>query len=153
MVGAIELAVAQPSADAVVRHRLIREECVPWMVALAHRRYPNNFDIQSAEMWFRNIVLKQPMVFCPIRTDHAFCVAMVSANPWLPAELHSHIAMVCAEDGKMWDAMLLLRESLAWAKRRGCVDWRLGSETLFELAPMAKRVGAVEDTGTWKVRL
>lgn len=123
------------------------------MVQLAKRRYSNRFDIQSAEMWVRNIVLKQPMVFLPIRTDNAFCIAMISANPWLPADWHAHIAMVCADDGKMWEAMALLRETLSWATRRNCVDWKLNSETVFQLGPLARRLGAVEELGTFKVAL
>jgi hypothetical protein len=136
------------------RIRLIDEVDVnPWMLGLAQRRYSNRFDFQAGELWVKGIVLRQPMVFLPIRTDNAFCIGMISANPWLPAEWHAHIAMVAAEEGKMWDAMALLRESVEWAKRRKCVDWRMNSQTSFDLAPMARRLGAVEDPGCWKVDL
>jgi hypothetical protein len=123
------------------------------MVELAVQRYSNRFDFQAGEMWVRGIVLRQPMVFLPVRTDHAFAISMISANPWMPAEWHAHIAMVCAEEGFMWDAMALLRESVAWARRRKCIDWRINSDTGFDLQPMALRLGADEVRGSFKVDL
>ena len=121
------------------------------MLDLAKRRYSNRFDFQAGELWIRNITLKQPMVFLPIRTDHAFAIAMISANPWLPSEWHAHTAMVCAEEGKMWEALTLIRECVAWAKRRNCVDWRINSQTGYDLAPLARRVGAKEEGGCFAV--
>lgn len=130
----------------IVAHsiRLVLEGDInPWMVGLAKRRYPNNFDFQAAELWMRNVVLKQPMVFLPIRTDHAFLVALISLIPWTPADPEASVVMVCADDGCMWEAMTLLRESLAWAKRRKCVNWNVSSETAYDMAPLAQRLGAV----------
>ena len=123
------------------------------MVELAKKKYSNRFDIQAGELWFRGIALRQPMGFLPIRTDDAFCVGMITANPWTPTEYHAIVSLICAEDGKIYDALTLLRECLAWARRRKCVDWRINSETAFDLRPMARRLGAVEDTGTYKVTL
>jgi hypothetical protein len=121
---------------------VIVEDDVPWMVALARRRYPNNFDIQAAELWFRNIVLKQPLVFLPLRTEGAFLVVLISVIPWLPTEWEANVAMICADDGKLWEAMTLVRESIHWAERRKCAKWHISSETGFDIAPMALRVGA-----------
>jgi hypothetical protein len=123
------------------------------MVELAKRRYDNRFDFQAAEMWVRNIVLKQPMVFLPIRTDDAFLVGLISVIPWLPAEWEAGIVMVCAEPGKIWQAMALIRESLAWAKRRRCTEWRLTSETAADVWPLAKRLGVTEISPRYVIRL
>ena len=114
------------------------------MVVLAHERYSNRFDLVAAEMWMRNVVLKQPVVFFPVRTDHAFCVALISVIPWMPAEPEANLVMLCAEQGFMWDAIALLREAAAWASRRRCTELRITSETAFDLAPIAQRLGAIE---------
>jgi hypothetical protein len=125
------------------------------MVGLAERRLRlqnHAFDLLSAEGWMRNIVLKQPMVFLPIRTADAFLIAILAVIPWLPADMECNVALVYAEDGKMWEAVALIRESLAWAKRRGCAEWHISSESVFDLAPIAKRVGAEECPPRWRVR-
>ncbi|HEX3520786.1 MAG TPA: hypothetical protein VHT52_01710 [Stellaceae bacterium] len=134
--------------------RLIQEGDIrPWMVELAQRRYPYNFDIRSAEGWVRNIVLRQPMVFLPIRTDHAFLVAILACIPWKPVDMECNVALVCADDGYMWEAMALIRDSIEWAKQRGCAEWHMSSETAYDLGPIAKRVSADVCPPRYLVRL
>jgi hypothetical protein len=114
------------------------------MVNLAARRYPRNYDIEAAEMWMRNIVLKQPMVFYPIRTDHAFMVTLISLLPWLPGEPEASVVMLCAEDDRIWDSVKLARASFDWAIRRNCWRWGFTSDTTFDLGPLARRLGIAE---------
>lgn len=113
------------------------------MADLARRRYPGNFDIEAAEMWMRNIVLKQPMVFYPIRTDNAFMVTLVALLPWLPGEPEANVVLLCAEDGHIWDSVRLTRASLEWAVRRNCWRWGFNSDTVFDIGPIAARMGLV----------
>jgi hypothetical protein len=120
------------------------ENDIPWMVNLAARRYPRNYDIEAAEMWMRNIVLKQPMVFYPIRTDHAFMVTLISLLPWLPGEPEASVVMLCAEDDRIWDSIKLARASFDWAVRRNCWRWGFTSDTTFDLGPLARRLGIAE---------
>jgi hypothetical protein len=114
------------------------------MVNLAARRYPRNYDIEAAEMWMRNIVLKQPMVFYPIRTDHAFMVTLISLLPWLPGEPEASVVMLCAENDRIWDSIKLARASFDWAVRRNCWRWGFTSDTTFDLGPLARRLGIAE---------
>ena len=125
-------------------HRIVVENDIPWMVNLAARRYPRNYDIEAAEMWMRNIVLKQPMVFYPIRTDHAFMVTLISLLPWLPGEPEASVVMLCAEDDRIWDSIKLARASFDWAVRRNCWRWGFTSDTTFDLGPLARRLGIAE---------
>jgi hypothetical protein len=120
------------------------ENDIPWMVNLAARRYPRNYDIEAAEMWMRNIVLKQPMVFYPIRTDHAFMVTLISLLPWLPGEPEASVVMLCAENDRIWDSIKLARASFDWAVRRNCWRWGFTSDTTFDLGPLARRLGIAE---------
>lgn len=150
--GVLESPRTRPS-EAGARIRVIVDDDVSWMIEMASRRYPSRFDLRAAELWLRGVVLRQPMMFLPIRTESAFCVAMLSANPWLPTELHAVNAMVCAEDHKGWEAVALLRECIAWAKKRNCVDWRINSDTDVNITPFAHRLGAVEEKGSYRVTL
>ena len=134
-------------------YRLVVEEDIPWMAALAERRYPANFDIEAATMWMRNIVLRQPMVFYPIRTDHAFMVTLISLLPWLPGEPEANVALLCAEEGWVWDSIKLARASLDWAYRRNCWKWGFNSITDFEIGPIARRMGIVQLAPRYMVRL
>ena len=151
------IAGGQPKASndetSVAELRLIREEDIPWALEIAKRRYADEWDFLGAEMWFRNIVLKSPMVFLPIRSADAFLIAMVSVVPWLPARWEANIVVFCADDGKMWQGLALLRASIAWARQRRCVEWRLSSDTDMELGPLAKRLGAEELSPRYRMRL
>jgi hypothetical protein len=122
------------------------------MARLAQRRYPPEFDIMAAEMWVRNIVLKQPTSFLPIRTDDAFLVTLISVIPWLPSNWEANVVMCCAEDGKGWQCITLLRESIAWAKRHKCSEWRFRTETTYDIGPLARRVGGLPLPPCYAVR-
>ena len=124
-------------------YRLAQDSDVEWMADLSRQRYPGNYDIEAAEMWMRNIVLKQPMVFYPIRTDHAFMVTLIALLPWLPGEPEANVVMLCAEDGHVWDSVKLARASLDWAIRRNCFKWGFNSDTTFDIGPIAERMGLV----------
>jgi hypothetical protein len=132
--------------------RLITENDIGFMLEVGDRRYPGRYDRLATEMWVRNIVLKGPMMFLPIRSDHAYLIAMLSTTPWTPATPECNIAMVCADDGAMWEAVMLLRASIEWAKRRKCSLWRLSSETDFDLGPIANKLGAKEPNTRWILR-
>jgi hypothetical protein len=95
-------------------------------------------------MWYRNIVLKQTTAYLPIRTQNAFCISMITLMPWLPAESEVNVIMVCAEEGAMHEAIKLLRKSVEWGRERNCTCWRISSETDYDLAMIAKRLGAKE---------
>ena len=123
------------------------------MQELGDRRYPGRYDRLGTEMWVRNIVLKGPMMFLPIRSDHAFLIAMLSTTPWMPATPECNITLVCAEEGKMSEAVMLLRASIEWAKRRLCSLWRLSSETDFDIGPIAHKLGATEANVRYVKRL
>ena len=123
------------------------------MLELGDRRYPGRYDRLGTEMWVRNIVLKGPMMFLPLRTADAFLIAMISTTPWMPQAPEANVVLVCAEEGHMWEAIMLLRASIEWAKRRKCTLWRLSSETDFDLAPIAHKLGANEANVRYVLRL
>lgn len=133
--------------------RLITENDIAWMVELGDRRYSGRYDRLGVEMWFRNIVLKGPMMFLPIRSDNAFLIAMLSTTPWVPQTPEANVALVCADEGAMWEAVMLLRASIEWAKRRKCSLWRVSSETDFDLEPIALKLGAKERQVRYVLRL
>lgn len=132
--------------------RLILDTDIPWMVDLGRRRYSNKHDFMGVEMWFRNIVLRGPMMFFPVRSDNAFLIAMLNTTPWQPTDPECNVCLVCADHGAMWEAIILLRASIEWAKRRKCSLWRLSSETDFDLAPIAHKLGATEPNTRWVMR-
>ena len=123
---------------------LLTEDDLPWLHFLFGKKYEKRFDAITTEGWYRNVVLKNPMMFYPIRLRNSFLIGMLSTLPWLPSEFDCNIISVCADDGCMWEALKLLRASIEWARKRKCRHWLLTSDTAFDLAPMAKRLGACE---------
>jgi len=93
-------------------------------------------------MWFTNIVLKSPMLFYPIRTENALCITSVGLEPWHPQEIEAFINTLVVRPNYIWEAMELLRESVAWAKDRGATRWRFQSDTGNDIEPLMRRLGA-----------
>lgn len=132
------------SVSVLVEPRLFTEQDILWVVWLGRKRYPKNYDPWGAEGWLRNTVLKQPLMFLPMRTNRAFCVSMISVKPWTPSENECHVAALCADDGAMMEAIKLLRWSIEWAKLRKCSVWSMSSDTEYDFEMLARRIGAKE---------
>jgi hypothetical protein len=136
---ALDPALSPDNAHAV---RLLTEDDVPWIVSLGKRRYPIAFDAFSAEMWFRNIVLKGPLIFFPARTDHAFTICMIITDAWLPGLRICNNLLLNSEEGAVWEEIALMRAAVEWARKRQCAEYRIWSDAEVDLSAVAVRVGA-----------
>lgn len=146
---AVEVPVLVTEPDPM---RLITEHDIPWLVYLCKKKYSNRYDAPTTENWFRNIVLKSPMTFYATRSDNAFQITMLSVMPWLPAEPEANMIFVCADTGKMWEALRLLRDSVDWARNRKCAIWRLSSDTEIDFPGVARRLGCDEISPRYLIR-
>jgi len=131
-----------PFPDNAHAVRLLTEDDVPWIVNLGKRRYSTAFDAFSAEMWFRNIVLKGPLMFFPARTDHAFTICMIITDAWLPGLRICNNLLLNSEEGAVWEEIALMRAAVEWARKRQCAEYRIWSDTEVDLSAVAVRVGA-----------
>ena len=122
---------------------MMTEADTAWALDLCRRKYSDRFDFETTANWYRNLVLKSPLVFWPVRASDSFLIAMIVVTPWLPADPECNVAMVV---GKVWQCLDLARASIDWARRRKCTTWRITSETEFDLGALALRVGAKEQT-------
>lgn len=120
------------------------EEDLPWLNYLCKKRYSIAYDSDATEAWYKNVVLKSPIMFYAIRSADAFCITMISVTPWVPLSLDANVIFICADDGEMWQAFRLLRCSIDWARRRQCTVWRLSTDTPYDLRAIALRLGAHE---------
>jgi hypothetical protein len=124
-----------------------------WLDYLCRKRYSHIYDPDSTAGWFRNTVLKSPLMFYPIRSQDAFVITLLSIAPWTPTQIEANVIFICADDEAMWQAMRLLRCSIEWAKRRKCTLWRLSSDTDYDLRMLARRLGATELSPRFVLRL
>lgn len=125
---------------------------IPWLYDICRLRYSAEYDPMSTELWFRNVVLKNPLLFLPQRMPGAFCISSLSVLPWLPKDFNCNIAFICAYEGCGWEAMKLLRSSKEWARGRGCKTWCLASDTPVDLKQLAWRLDATEIHPRYVVR-
>jgi hypothetical protein len=123
---------------------LLTENDIPWLWDICKRRYDSRYDAISTELWFRNKVLKEPLLFLPQRMPNSFCISMLSVLPWLPSDFNCNVGFICAEEGCGWEAMKLLRSSREWARTRKCRTWALASDTPVDLKQLAWRLEATE---------
>lgn len=133
--------------------RLLTENDIPWLQNLAQRRYDSRYDFVGTEGWFRNIVLKSPLLFYPARTDSAFIITMLSFLPWLPSEFEANTVLVCADHDAGLEILTLLRDSIEWSRKRRATTWRICSDTEHDIEPLARRVGAGEIAPRYCLRL
>lgn len=140
------------SSHVLVEPWAMTEDDVPWLYDLCKKRYPEKYDSVTTEGWFRNIVLKQPVLFHAIRMPNAFCISMLSIMPWMPSEIECSVVFVCADDGCMWEAMKCLRSSIEWGRLRKCAIWRVCSDQQYDFSGLAKRLGATEQQPRYCIR-
>jgi len=118
---------------------------IPWVAALCQRRY----DMSRYDVGGGLVALTQAMnlpTAIAWRNDHAFLVGNQQARTWAPKRRSLHILAICVEEGHHWAAAELLRESVEWARARGCKKWWIATETEFEVGALAKRIGAHPET-------
>ena len=109
------------------------------MLSLAHERY-RSFDPGRTLAWLAGM-LQNPNALV-IRTASAFAIATVLTPAWHPKEPECHVLFLCAAEGKHWQAVTLVRETVRWARERGCLKWWFSSETEHDIEMLARRVGA-----------
>ena len=136
----------------LVNARLLTEDDIPWLFDMSTRRYPR-YDRIATELWFRNLVLKTPLLYLPQRTENAFSVSMLAYTPWFPNDWECHVVFICAETHAEWEAMRLMRASVAWARSRKCTIWRVSSDTDSDLTMFARRLGAKEVSPRFTINL
>jgi hypothetical protein len=121
------------------------------MLSLAHRRYRNRPDPGALLAWLIQR-LADPNALV-VRSESAWCVAVCTAPPWYPDQPECHVTVLVGEVGAQWQAARLLRETVGWAEDRGCVRWLLSSDTEYDFAPLAKRMGALTKSARYERRL
>lgn len=124
-----------------------------WLVDLAWRRYGSQYNATGADAWFTNVVLKNPIQYYATRTANAFQISNLTTTPWQPRVYRADIVFICADHGKMWETLPLLRDSIAWARDRGAYAWRFETETEHDLGPVMKKLGVTELTPRYHLEL
>jgi hypothetical protein len=122
--------------------RSMIEEDLDWLTYLCKKKYSHRYDPETTQNWFRNIVLKSPLMFYAQRTQDAFVITMLSIVPWLPNDIDANVIFICADDGAMWQSLKLLRSSIEWARKRRATLWRISTDTENNLEMLARRLGA-----------
>lgn len=122
--------------------RDITADDIPWIASLCQRRYGfAEYDVGGGLIALGEAMRSPNAVAW--RNAHGFLVGNIQIRIWAPKHRSLHILALCVEEGHHWDAVELLRASVAWAGRQGCDQWWLsGSESEHRIGPLAKRVGA-----------
>lgn len=125
---------------------------IPWILSLASERY-RQFDPGGALTFLIQALQSQTTLMIRTEQKSAFLIASTVSAPWYPKELDCHVMGFCAKPGAHWQALKLLRESVAWAKLQGCVRWRFHSETEHDVGALCRRVGARQDSPRYLIEL
>jgi hypothetical protein len=127
--------------------KLLIKDDLPWMIELARRRF-RAFDPVAAQSWFVNEVMTNDRYFA-VRTEDAFLIAVLSSMPWT-SRTEAIVLILITADGKPWQVVRLLRESINWARRRKAAHWHFWMDDA-DAGALARRVGARENTNRYRV--
>jgi hypothetical protein len=122
-------------------------------VDLCKRRYAHNYSAESADAWLTNVCLKNPIQYYATRTADAFQITNLTTTPWTPARFAADIVFVCADANKTPQVIMLLRDSIQWARDRKASVWRFETETEYDLKSIMMRLGVKEITPRYRLEL
>lgn len=139
--------------DQPVALRRIEAKDRPWLVDLCKRRYPPYYNALEADAWLLNRVLPNPLQYYATRSANAFQITNLTYTYWAPSKARADIIFICADKGKAWETLSLLRDSIQWARDRNASSWRFETETDYDLKPIMRRLGVTEITPRYHLEL
>jgi len=112
-------------------------EDVPWLMEFAKRHYGDLLkNYQETGVWLAHRVMQEDVLI--LRTERAALVTTEMVRVFDGRLLHC--AYLYA--GNIWELLTLFRAALAWARTRGGKALEFGCDTGYDMAPLAKRLGA-----------
>ena len=123
------------------------EECV----AIAASRY-RELDVPATIAWARARINEPKLSF--LRSENAVCCVIYESTFWAPNEADARLIFLAGRMGAgLWEAYSLMKEQVRRAKALGCSKFYMGTETEFDLSPIAKRLGFVHAGATYRMEL
>lgn len=118
---------------------------LPWVLSLGYECY-GPYDPGGVLRFLLGAVNSPDILAIRSEDKNAALCASIVIPPWYPKAPECNVLLICARKGSHWQAVKLLRESISWARLRGCVVWRFHSDSKHGVGALALRVGAREDT-------
>jgi hypothetical protein len=117
--------------------RLTPDE-VPWAISLATRRYPP-FDPVSSERWLRSILDREDTAV--LTNGRAIAVVGWYVSFRYPSKRLGKFVFLISEPGSL-HGYRIFRNGVDWLRDQGCEWIDFDGETLTDLTPFARRIGA-----------
>ena len=127
-------------------------EDIPRILEMADSAYPEQeWDAESVARW-GEVALQSPNVLCLVG-DRAFGLSTVTSPFYNPKLVRGYMVFLAGVEGCGWEPCKILRAMVSWSKERGARSFHFGEATNVNLAPLAKRVGAVRDRDSYAVTM
>jgi hypothetical protein len=131
----------------MIRHAT--EDDAPRLLAIAAYAYPE-FDLAASIQWAEG-AFRNPDIGIWLG-ERTLGVAAVSAPFYAPQQRRGVMLFLASEPGAGYEPVKMLRTMVDWClNERGAASFNFGEDTGANLAPLAKRVGAVLDRQSWTV--
>ena len=129
--------------------RRATEDDLPHLLGIASYAYPD-FDVHASILWAEQ-ALQNPDIGI-WAGEHTLGVCAVSAPFYAPSQKRGTMLFLASEPGAGYEPCKMLRVMIEWGlNERGAASFHFGEATGANLAPLAKRVGAVLDSQSWTV--
>jgi len=114
---------------------------IDWMADIAWRRYPDEFDFESAKAWGAARINDPQMRF--VRGIRTFGVAHLARRFNAPKRVQAYLTLLYADPGKTLstEPFRIVEALVAWAKEQGATKFWLSDISGCDLGPFAKRLG------------
>lgn len=116
--------------------RKVKIEDFPWILALGATVF-NDMDREDSAK-FLYYAMNSPN-FLVVRTDNAFGCALFEPWPFNTKIVKAHEIFLISDGTKGWDAYLIAKEMVAWAKENKCKSIQFDPKS--QLGSFMKRLG------------
>ncbi len=126
---------------------------IPWLTALAKECYGDRIEDDNGVREWLKASVNNPDFFIA-RGEYAAVVVYIFRYFYAPSRPEATLIFLLGsrqERSTVWEAAQLLEHAVLWAKEKRSVVFKMDSATAFDIAPLAKRIGAKPTGQTYVV--
>lgn len=131
----------------LIRHCTLED--VDFLIDVGRACYPP-FDEDAIRKWLESLFTNPSAMM--LRSENGACIASITRLIYRDRPM-CYFVFLCARPNKTLEGYRLLKSMVECARERGASQVHIGSETGFDFAPFAKRLGWEVENPTYVLRM
>lgn len=138
------------SFPAAPRIRRVVMDDADFAYQLAVESYDRPLDMAACKKWLATVLDNPRDIFC-CRGPNSLGIAASVKPFYSPDRREVHLVYLMARRNSGLEGLAMMRAMVEWARSLEA-EFHFGSTTGFDLAPFAKRIGAVANRPSWSLK-